>query len=176
MSNFVSVGMMLERMSIGKQLILFLRPSCPCGAPFEETWPRDSATMKQGVGNKPKKSWLYRLTSSQWDSPKRTTATRTNQTLSFGKCEHEPQEGIHDFPRGPVVKSPPADAGDVVQSPVWEDPTCSGATKPVHLGYWARGLHLPKPTRLEPMLGNKRSQCSEKPVRRHQRVASSWHS
>ena len=57
------------------------------------TWP---CHHEAGVGNKPKKSWLYRLTGSQWDNPKRTTVTRTNQTLSFGKFEYEPQEGIHD--------------------------------------------------------------------------------
>ena len=55
MSSFVSVGMMLERMNIGKQLILFLRPSCPCGAPFEETWPHDPATMKQGWATNPRR-------------------------------------------------------------------------------------------------------------------------
>ena len=71
------------------------------------------------VGNKPKKSWPYRLTSSQRDNPERTAVTRTNQTLSFGKFECESQEGIHDFPSGPAVKGPPANAGDMVQSLVW---------------------------------------------------------
>ena len=51
----------------------------------------------------------------------------------------------------------------------WEDPTCHGATKPVHHNYWACALepashnhwaHMPqllKPARLEPVLCNKRS-------------------
>ena len=33
----------------------------------------------------------------------------------------------------------------LVQSLVQEDPTCCGATKPVHHSYWAQGLQLPKP-------------------------------
>ena len=36
------------------------------------------------------------------------------------------------FPGGSVVKNPPANAGDTVRSLIWEDPTCSGTTKPVH--------------------------------------------
>ena len=55
-----------------------------------------------------------------------------------------------------------------------EDPTCRGATKPVHHNYWAWALepashsywaHEPqllKPGRLEPMLCNKRSHRNEK--------------
>ena len=39
------------------------------------------------------------------------------------------------FPGGPVVKNPPANAGDTVQSLAWEDPTCQGATKPVCHNY-----------------------------------------
>ena len=35
-----------------------------------------------------------------------------------------------DFPAGPVVKNPPANAATRVQSLVWEEPTCLGATKP----------------------------------------------
>ena len=39
------------------------------------------------------------------------------------------KEGRGDFPGGTVVKNPPANA--LVQ----EDPTCRGATKPVHHNY-----------------------------------------
>ena len=39
-----------------------------------------------------------------------------------------------DFPGGSVVKNPPANAGDTGSSPV-QDPTCRGATKPVHHNY-----------------------------------------
>ena len=65
--------------------------------------------------------------------------------------------------------------GTWVRAPVREDPTCRGATKPVHHNYWACTLepashnhwaHVPqllKPVRLEPMLHNKRSHCNEKP-------------
>ena len=66
--------------------------------------------------------------------------------------------------------------GTWVRALVWEDPTCRGATKPVHHNYWvcaldleshnyrARVPQLLKPTRLEPVLCNKRSHCNEKPV------------
>ena len=62
------------------------------------------------------------------------------------------------------------------QSLVREDPTCSGATKPVHHNYWAcalepvshnywaRASQLQKPTCLEPLLRNKRSHHNEKPT------------
>ena len=65
--------------------------------------------------------------------------------------------------------------GTQVRALVWEDPTCRGATKPVHHNYWACALEpeshnywacvpqLLKPTRLEPVLHNKRSNHNEKP-------------
>ena len=66
--------------------------------------------------------------------------------------------------------------GTWVRAPVWEDPTCHGATKPVshnywactlELGshnYWARAPQLRKSVRLEPVLRSKRSHLNEKPV------------
>ena len=36
---------------------------------------------------------------------------------------------------GSVVKNPPANVGDMVQSLIQEDPTCCGATKPVGHNY-----------------------------------------
>ena len=42
---------------------------------------------------------------------------------------------IVDFPGGPVVKNPPANAGDTGSTLVWEDFTCSRATKPMHHNY-----------------------------------------
>ena len=59
---------------------------------------------------------------------------------------------------------------------VWEDPTCRGATKPMHHNYWAWALepashnywaHVPqllKPMCLETVLHNERSHCNDKPV------------
>ena len=41
-----------------------------------------------------------------------------------------------DFPGGSVVKN----QEPWIQSLVWEDPTCRGATKPVHHNYGARAL------------------------------------
>ena len=69
--------------------------------------------------------------------------------------------------------------GTRVQALVWEDPTCRGATKPVchndwacalepvSHNYWAHVPQLLKPTRLEPVLHNKRSHRNEKPVHRN---------
>ena len=42
---------------------------------------------------------------------------------------------VQGFPGGSVVKNPPANAGDMVRSLIWEDPTCLGATKPVCRDY-----------------------------------------
>ena len=36
------------------------------------------------------------------------------------------------FLGGSVVRNLPANAGDTVRVLVWEDPTCGGATEPVH--------------------------------------------
>ena len=52
-----------------------------------------------------------------------------------------------------------------VQSPVLEGPTCCGATESPPRGPWVRALG---PTRLEPVLRNKRSPCKEKSVRCNQ--------
>ena len=74
--------------------------------------------------------------------------------------------------------------GTQVQALVQEDPICHGPTKPVHHNNWACALeptshnywspcatateaHVPqllKPVCLEPVLRNKRSHHSEKPV------------
>ena len=64
--------------------------------------------------------------------------------------------------------------GTQVQALLQEDPTCRGATKPVHHNYWAGTLEpashnywacmpqLLNPVRLEPVLHNKRSHRNEK--------------
>ena len=72
------------------------------------------------------------------------------------------------FPGGAVVKNPPANARTRVQALDWEDPTCRGASKPVCHNYWACVPPLLKPTRLEPVLCNKRSHRNEKPVHRNE--------
>ena len=70
--------------------------------------------------------------------------------------------------------------GTRVRSLVWEDPTCHGATKPVHHNYWACALEpashnywgrvpqLLKPVHLEPVFLNKRSHCNEKLMHRNE--------
>ena len=71
--------------------------------------------------------------------------------------------------------------GTQVWSLVQEDPTCRGATKPMHHNYWACTLeprshnywaHVPqllKPARLEPVLCNKRSHHNEKPTHHNEK-------
>ena len=66
--------------------------------------------------------------------------------------------------------------GTWVWALVWEDPTCCGATKPMHHNYWACALEpasqnywtyvpqLLKSRHLEPVLCNKRSHHNERPV------------
>ena len=70
--------------------------------------------------------------------------------------------------------------GTQVRALVQEDPTCRGATKPVHHNYWACDLepvghnywaHVPqllKPVCLEPVLHNKRSHHNKKPAHRNE--------
>ena len=79
-----------------------------------------------------------------------------------------------------MVKNPPANAGDTGSILVLEDPTCRGATKPVRHNdwvcalepvshnYWARVPQPLTPAHLEPVLRNKRSHSSEKPVHRNE--------
>ena len=55
--------------------------------------------------------------------------------------------------------------GTQVQSLVWEDPTCLGATKPEYHNYQDCPVQqLQKPVHPEPVLHSKRSRCNEKPV------------
>ena len=45
-----------------------------------------------------------------------------------------------DFPGGPVVKNPPANARDTGVSPDLEDPTCCGTSKSMHHDERARAV------------------------------------
>ena len=75
-----------------------------------------------------------------------------------------------------------ATQGTPVQSLVWEDPTCGGATKPVHQNDWARSLEptshsywvhtlqLLRPVGLEPVLRNKGSHHNEQPTHLNQEL------
>ena len=71
-----------------------------------------------------------------------------------------------DFPGGPVVKNSLhlSMQRTWVQSLVWEDATCCGATKPMCCNYCSLCA-------LGPVLRNKRSRCNEKATRCNQRVA-----
>ena len=61
------------------------------------------------------------------------------------------------FLGGLVIKNLPANSGDMVRSLVQEDPTCPGATKPVHHNYRtcvprARALQQEKPPQWEDLV------------------------
>ena len=64
---------------------------------------------------------------------------------------------VRDFPGGTVVKNPPASAGDTGSIP---GPRRSHMPQSSE----ARAPQLLKPTRLEPMLFDKRSHHNEKPA------------
>ena len=51
------------------------------------------------------------------------------------KKKKRKKETGQDFPGGPLVKNPPANAGTLVQSLDWENSTCCGAAKPEGRNY-----------------------------------------
>ena len=55
-------------------------------------------------------------------------------------CPVMPSRCFLGFPGGSVVKNPPANAGDVVQSLIQEDRTCRGVTKAMSHNYQACAL------------------------------------
>lgn len=79
--------MLVEGVSFGKQLILLLGPEGPCGAPFEECWLLDSATMEQERATNPARAGYS--SNSQWDSPQKTPVTNWPSLLWVSKS------GIH---------------------------------------------------------------------------------
>ena len=64
------------------------------------------------------------------------------------------------YPGGSVVKNPPANARNMGWIPDPGRSPCLGAAKPVHHNCWVCAL---EPV-LEPVLGNKKSHCNEKPT------------
>ena len=78
-----------------------------------------------------------------------------------------------NFPGDAVVKNPPANAGDTGSSPAQgrsHMPRSNQARAPQPLSLNSRACEpqLLKPTRLEPVLHNKRSHRDEKPVHRNE--------
>ena len=89
--------------------------------------------------------------------PKKKSKPRNN------KEKYHLRKMIGGLCPGSVVKNPPANVGDMVQSLIQEDPTCCGATKPMHNNYWAcdlepRWCNYSSPHTLEPGLCNGKSQ------------------
>ena len=81
------------------------------------------------------------------------------------------------FPGSSVVKNLPANAGDTGSIPGQGGshmPSSNEARVPQLLSRCSRAweLQLLKPRKLEPMLGNRRSHCNEKPAHHNWRVAS----
>ena len=70
-----------------------------------------------------------------------------------GHCHHVVAR-VYDFSGDKVDKNPPTSQERSVQSLIWEDPTCHGATKPMHHHNWS-------PHALEAVL-SKRSYCNER--------------
>ena len=68
-----------------------------------------------------------------------------------------------DFPGVQWLRIRLPKQGTWVQSLVQENPTCHGATKPMHHSYWS-------PSALEPVLHDKRSHRSEKPAHHNERA------
>ena len=71
-----------------------------------------------------------------------TTNTSCSQINTFKKKRHNVRtkdtslrNQDSDFPGDPVDMNPPANAGDMGLSLVWEDSTCLGATKSTYHNY-----------------------------------------
>ena len=80
---------------------------------------------------------------------------------------------LQDFPGGIVVKNAPANAGHMGSSPGpgrshMLQSNQARAPQLLSLRSRARKPQLPKPTRLEPVLRNKRSHRNEKPAQRNE--------
>ena len=65
---------------------------------------------------------------------------RSDKNFPLVSCLSYKKEDDRGFPGGSVVKTPPAMQATWVQSPIQEDPTYHGATKPMCYNYWAHDL------------------------------------
>ena len=90
-----------------------------------------SRSHRPGWSHRPgvKKSWEKGSLSGHTPSAHQSgcpqgTGERTHLKIALG-----------GFPGGSVERNLPANAGDTSLILIWEDPTCRGATKPVHLNY-----------------------------------------
>ena len=105
------------------------------------------------------------------------------QHLDFGRLSSRTlKELIPELPWWLSVKNPTANSGDTVPSLIQEDPTCCGATKPIHHNCWACAplpgrcnyrahvQQLLQPACLESILRNKGRNCSEKPMQHNRRL------
>ena len=72
-------------------------------------------------------------------------------SVTYTKRVKNKSEYVWDLPGGPVVKNPPAKAGDMVWSLVLEDSPCFRATKSKHQHYQAYTLHQEQPAMSSPI-------------------------
>ena len=105
-------------------------------------------------------SWTARVWNPSWSLPS-CTALGEPYNASVPQFTHmlngnSIQIAGMDFPGEPVVKSPPANAGEKVPPLAQEDPTHRGATKAMSHSYWS-------PRARKPVLSNK-SHCNERPT------------
>ena len=73
-----------------------------------------------------------------------------------------------DISGGPVVENPPANAGNMGPSLVWEDPTRCRAGKPSCHKYWACVLQLLKLTHPRACAQQQENHYDEKPAHRNE--------
>ena len=76
------------------------------------------------------------LTPRSVKKPKASTVKRLS-TVPWSPQIHKFKRPSLGLPGGPMVGNLPCNAEDTGQSLVWEDPTCSGATKPISHNHWS---------------------------------------
>ena len=107
-----------------------------------------------------------------WNTSTEFNQARSRVSINSQEMNKSISQG---FPGDPVVKNPPCNARDPGSTPgprrfhmLWSSWACGPQLQSPCSG--AHELQLLKSTRLEPMLHNKRSHRSEKPLHRNRRV------
>ena len=130
-------------------------------------------------------SWIYSLQNREkisfcnfshriwsillWQPNQSDTLTPFIKAEKWKQSKYPPRGKWTFSPAGPVIKNPPANAGDMGLIPGQEDPTCHETAKPLCHNYW-------NPRALEPVLCNKRHRCNHRKYRKPCAVAKTQHS
>ena len=120
-------------------------------------------------------SWIYSLQNCEkisfcdfshpvwsillWQSNQTDTLTLFIKRKKWKQSKYSPTGKWTFSPGGPVIKNPPAKAGDMGSIPGQEDPTCHEAAKPLCHNYW-------NPQALKPILCSKRCHCNHHKYRK----------